>query len=189
MIGILGLHGSASHPASISEFAARLARGRPCCTPRGTFADGEGFTFFRRRPDFSIPAGELIDLARQSLSPDGVAACGLSDMLLVGYSSGAIFSTALLSAAPDSFVGGVLLRPQPISDEFSFPDLSGKPILIISAAHDARRKPWHATRLAEQLVAANALVTHHTLDAGHEWAPDDLDFVLARLWMDEHFPA
>ncbi len=190
MIGILGLHGSASHPDSIGKFTARLAQGRTCCTPRGTLADQEGFTFFRRRADFSIPAEELIDLARKSLSPNGcVAACGLSGALLVGYSSGAIFSTALLSIAPDSFFGAVLLRPQPISDEFSFPDLSGKPILVISGMHDSRRQPWHATQLVEQLVAANALVTHHALDAGHGWAPSDLDFVLTHSWMNEHLPA
>ncbi|HEY9012770.1 MAG TPA: prolyl oligopeptidase family serine peptidase [Devosia sp.] len=108
--------------------------------------------------------------------------------MLVGYSSGAVFGAALLSVAPERFAGAVLLRPQAISDDFKFPDLKGKPLLVISGLHDDRRQPWHAAQLVDQLAAADASVTHHTLDAGHGWAPEDLDFVLARAWMDEHVP-
>jgi phospholipase/carboxylesterase len=132
---------------------------------------------------------ELIALARESISANGfVFACGLKEMLVVGYSSGAIFGTALLALAPESFVGAILLRPQPISDDFTFPELSGKLVLIISGLHDNRREPRHASQVAEQLIAANAVVTHHALDAGHGWAPNGDDLVLARSWMDENFP-
>ena len=189
MIGILGLHGSASQPDSISEFTARLAQGRPHYCPRGTIADGVGFTFFRRRADRSIPGPELLELAMQSLAPGGVvAAGGLREILLVGYSSGAIFGSALLSAAPELFVGAILLRPQPIASDFVFPGLSGKPILVISGAYDSRRDPRHAAHIVGQLAAAQAKVVHHALDTGHGWAPDDRDFVLSRRWMEAHFP-
>lgn len=189
MIGILGLHGSSQHPELISEFTNRLAPQQPGCSPRGTFVDGEGFTFFKRRSDRSIPHEELMALARESLSANGfVLACGLKDMLVVGYSSGALFGTALLALAPEDFVGAILLRPQPISDDFTFPELSGKPVLIISGLRDNRREPQHASQVAEQLIAANAVVTHHALDSGHGWAANDDDLVLARPWMDENFP-
>ncbi|MHC2357643.1 putative esterase [Sinorhizobium meliloti] len=103
MIGILGLHGSSQHPELISEFTNRLAPQQPGCSPRGIFVDGEGFSFFKRRSDRSIPHEELIALARESLSATGfVLACGLKDMLVVGYSSGALFGTALLALAPFS---------------------------------------------------------------------------------------
>lgn len=88
MIGILGLHGSSQHPELISEFTNRLAPQQPGCSPRGTFVDGEGFSFFKRRSDRSIPHEELMALAKESLSANGfVLACGLKDMLVVGYSS------------------------------------------------------------------------------------------------------
>ncbi len=103
MIGILGLHGSSQHPELISEFTNRLAPQQPGCSPRGIFVDGEGFSFFKRRSDRSIPHEELMALARESLSATGfVLACGLKDMLVVGYSSGALFGTALLALAPFS---------------------------------------------------------------------------------------
>lgn len=188
MISLLGLHGSSGQPDFIDGFIERLAPELPRSSPRGTIADGEGFTFFKRRTDRSIPPLELIDLATQSISDGGcVSACGMNDMLIVGYSSGAIFATALLSVAPALFVGAILLRPQPISEEFSFPNLSGKPVLIVSGMHDDRREPHHAFRVAEQLSVAGAKVIHHDLDAGHGWAADDRDLVLARAWMTENF--
>jgi phospholipase/carboxylesterase len=104
-------------------------------------------------------------------------------MLAVGYSSGAIFATALLAVAPQLFVGAILLRPQVIAEDFVFPKLSKKPVLIISGLYDSRRQPHHALRLAEQLSAAGAHVTHHALEAGHGWAPDNSDLTLAGSWM------
>lgn len=185
---ILGLHGSSGHPAFIESFIARLAPDSPAFCPRGTFADGDGFTFFRRRPDFSIPAGELMELARQAVSPAGILGeYGGEVMLAVGYSSGAIFASALLAAAPQRFAGAILLRPQVIAEDFEFPDLFGKPVLVISGLHDTRRQPHHALQLVQQLAAAGADVGHRTLEAVHALAADDSDLAIAREWMAENF--
>ena len=114
----------------------------------------------------------------------------MKKLLVIGYSSGAVFAEALLAVAPHLFAGTVLLRPQPIADDFTFPTLSypvGKPILIISGLQDNRRQPYHAPKLACQLQHAEAVVTHHALEAGHDWASHDRDFSLARTWLDESF--
>lgn len=186
MINMLGLHGSSGHPDAIGSFMEKLAPELPRHCPRGTFVDGDGFTFFRRRADRTIPSPELIDLARERLSDGGcVSAGGMSNMLIVGFSSGAIFGTALLSVAPELFVGAILLRPQPISEGFSFPDLSGKPVLVISGMQDQRREPYHGLRVTEQLSLAGAAVTHHDLDTGHGLVADDLAF--GRSWMAKNF--
>lgn len=188
MFALLGLHGSSGHPAFIRSFIEKLAPDVSSICPEGTFPDGDGFTFFKRRPDFSIPEEELLDLARDSVSPAGfVCASGSETMLAVGYSSGAIFATALLAVAPHLFVGAILLRPQVISEGFAFPDLSAKPMLILSGLNDSRRQPHHALQLAEQLSAANADVSHHALEAGHGLAPDDADLTLAASWMAASF--
>jgi phospholipase/carboxylesterase len=187
MYVVLGLHGSSGHPANIQNFVDRLAPDAPSWCPRGTFADGDGFTFFKRNPDFSIPAEELLHLAERSLLPCGfVSGIAGEKILAVGYSSGAIFATAQISVAPQMFVGALLLRPQPLAEDFAFPDLSGKPILILSGLEDNRRQPHHAKQLARQLRDAQANVTHHELKAGHGWASDDLDLTLARKWMMEN---
>lgn len=184
MFAILGLHGSSGQPAFIRKFVERLAPEVPSYCPQGTFSDGDGFTFFKRRPDFSIPEEKLLELAGASIAAGGlVSEFGSQTMLAVGYSSGAIFATGLLAVAPHLFVGAILLRPQAISEDFVFPDLSGKPVLILSGRHDSRRQPHHALQLAEQLSQAGADVTHHVLEAGHGLAPDDADLTLAASWM------
>jgi len=58
----------------------------PSHLPTGTIPDGDGFTFFARRPDRSIPHEALIELARESLRSDGYVACFASETpLIVGF--------------------------------------------------------------------------------------------------------
>lgn len=76
MIGILGLHGSSQHPELISEFTNRLAPQQPGCSPRGTFVDGEGFSFFKRRSDRSIPHEDLWLSPRKAYLP--TVSCSLA---------------------------------------------------------------------------------------------------------------
>jgi phospholipase/carboxylesterase len=188
VLKVLGLHGSSGHPESIERFVRELRFPLDASCPKGPFADGAGFTFFRRDADFGIPADDLLDLARNSLTPGGLLADYVNDtLLLVGFSSGAIFATALLAVSPACFAGAILLRPQPIREDFAFPELSLKPILIISGAHDVRRQPWHAAQLSDQLSDAHASVTHHVLDVGHGIASDGSDHSLASAWLATHF--
>ncbi|MGL4234885.1 alpha/beta hydrolase [Tabrizicola sp.] len=184
MFTVLALHGSAQNEASLTGFIADIAPGMPCRCPRGPFAAGEGFTFFRRRPDRSIDPNELLELAsRQSISADGVVGADAKALLVVGYSSGAGFAEALLAVRPDVFVGAILLRPEPISARFTFPALHGKPVLVLSGLRDERRRPDDPLQLVAQLSDAGAVVTHHALDAGHGWAPNKADTTLARAWL------
>jgi phospholipase/carboxylesterase len=152
--------------------------------PRGSHSQGAGYTFFRRQSDGSIPCAELLVCAEQWLSDSpGFASSSNETILVVGYSSGAIFAEALLAVAPDRFTGAVLLRPEPIAAKFSFPPLIGMPILILAGRHDERRRPDGAVQLAAQLRMARADVTLHLLDTGHDWEPHDQDAVLARSWL------
>lgn len=184
MFTVLALHGSNQREDWLQDYVEEITPDLPHRLPRGTEMDGAGFTFFKRRADRSIDPATILPLASKSLQPDGcVGPLADGQFLAVGFSSGAIFSTALLSLAPDLFAGAILLRPEPISEQFAFPDLSGKPVLIISGLSDERRKPGDAPRVAEQLAAAGAAVTHHALESGHGWAPDKADTVLAQAWL------
>lgn len=187
MVGILGLHGSCGHPGLLEPFLSQVAPDAPCYLPTGTISDGNGFTFFARRADGSIPEASLIDLAEQSLMPGGcIAACGLKKPLIVGFSSGAIFGSALLAVAPERFAGAILMRPQPISEDFVFPALAGKPVLVLSGLQDVRRKPEHARLVTAQLLTAGAVVTFHEIDTGHGWTAEDIG--LAKEWLAETLP-
>lgn len=75
------------------------------------------------------------------------------------------------------------MRPEPLSPDFSFPEMPDKPILIVAGTHDERRRQDDAAVLNEQLVNAGAVVSLHVLDAGHGWARQNADLTLARSWL------
>lgn len=184
MITLLALHGSSRDETDLAEFSQQIAPDARVAAPRGTFSEGNGYTFFRRRPDRSIDSAEIVALAGHWLSHDaGKLLPAQGKIIVVGYSSGAIFAEALLSVMPDRFAGAILLRPEPLAREFVFPEMPRKPIIVLAGRHDERRRPDDAARLAAQLGSARAEVTLHTLDTGHGWAPHDQDVVLVRSWL------
>lgn len=184
MITLLALHGSSRDEPDLRQYAQRIAPDARVVAPRGPYAEGSGHTFFKRRPDRSINSSEIVALAAQWLSDNAdTVLAPPGQLIVVGYSSGAIFAEALLSAMPDRFAGVILLRPEPLATEFAFPEMPGKPVIVLAGRHDERRRPDDATRLAAQLAAAQAEVTLHTLETGHGWASHDQDVVLVRSWL------
>lgn len=184
MLTILALHGSGRDETDLIEFCRHLAPEAYIRTPRGSFAQADGFTFVRRQPDRSIAAAEVVKLATDWILHEFETPVGKSEAVIaVGYSSGAIFAEALLAVAPDMFAAAILLRPEPLASGFCFPRMSAKPILIVAGKRDERRLNNDASVLAEQLHEAGAGVSLHVIDAGHGWAQDDKDIVVARSWL------
>lgn len=184
MLTLLALHGSGRDETDLVEFCHQLAPQAHISAPRGPFAQADGFTFFRRRSDHSIAVAEVVDLATSWVSQEFEAHLPASGEVIVeGYSSGAIFAEALLSVVPERFAGAILMRPEPLSPNFSFSEMPAKPILIVAGKHDERRCHDDAAVLAEQLNKAGAFVTLHVIDAGHGWARHHADVMLARSWL------
>ena len=184
MLTLLALHGSGRDETDLVEFCHQLAPHAQTRAPRGQFAQADGFTFFRRRSDHSIAAAEVVNLARNWVSQEHEAHLPTSgEVIAVGYSSGAIFAEALLSVVPHRFAGAILIRPEPLSPNFRFSEMSAKPILIVAGKHDERRRHDDAAVLAEQLNQAGAFVSLHVIDAGHGWARHHADVALARSWL------
>jgi phospholipase/carboxylesterase len=181
---LLALHGSGRDETDLIDFCHRVAPQAQTIAPRGQFAQADGFTFFRRRSDHSINAAEVVNLARNWASREFQPYFPVSgEVIVVGYSSGAIFAEALLSVLPHMFAGAILMRPEPLSPNFSFPVMPAKPILIVAGKQDERRRHDDAAILAEQLSHAGAWVSLNIIDAGHGWARGNADAELARSWL------
>lgn len=73
MLTLLALHGSGRDETDLAEFCQQLAPQAGIIAPRGTFAQGGGFTFFKRRSDRSIAAAEVVNQAASWVSQDGKA--------------------------------------------------------------------------------------------------------------------
>jgi phospholipase/carboxylesterase len=184
MLSLLALHGSGRDETDLADFCHQLAPQARFIAPRSPFAQAGGYTFFRRRTDHSIDAAEVLDLATGWVSQEAEVHLPASgEVIVLGYSSGAIFAEALLSIVPERFAGAILMPPEPLSQNFRFPEMSAKPILIVAGQHDERRRPKDAAILAEQLSKAGALVSLHVIDAEHGWAGDNADVTLACSWL------
>jgi phospholipase/carboxylesterase len=184
MMTLLALHGASRDETDLAGFSRKIAPDAALIAPRGAFQVGEGYSFFRRQPDGGIDSAVLLALAEGWLSQETETLLpAQGTMVLIGYSSGAIFAEALLAVRPDRFAGAILLRPEPLAGSFAFPEMPGKPIVVLAARHDERRRPDAATRLVAQLQAAGAEVMLHLLDCGHGWAPHDEDARITRSWL------
>jgi phospholipase/carboxylesterase len=184
MLSLLALHGSGRDETDLTDFCQQLAPQARLVAPRGSFAQAGGYTFFRRRSDRSIDAAEVLDLATKWVSQEAQAHLPTpSEVVLVGYSSGAVFAAAMLSVAPERFVGAVLLRPEPLSASFAFSTIPAKPILIVAGNVDERRRRDDAAVLTKQLELAGAVVSLNVIEAGHGWAPHNGDVALAKAWL------
>jgi len=90
-------------------------------------------------------------------------------------------TAALLLTYPNSLAAAVLFRPlSPFTHDMPH-RLDNKPVLIIDGDKDSRRSPGDGSRLAERLVRAGAVVTHHVLPVGHAITGEDRR--IAREWL------
>ncbi len=193
---LLFLHGSA-RPADAwiedwQAFTRALGTDRPSIFLRGHHLQPDGYSFVRRTSNHSLNPEEIVsdsvDCVTFLTTALPATEKGSRQPILVGYSSGAIFATALICQMPDLFGGAILLRPQspfakqqPI-DPFA---LSRKPILLLSGNRDSRRSPSDGSALAQNLRNRGAIVTHYDLDTDHNWEQNGQDATLAKAWLDQ----
>ncbi len=178
------LHGSGGGEHDLVPLAEELASGSPIVGVRGTVAIDGGFAFFHRFPDRTIDEADLTartPVLAASLSAAGTRYSFTRAPIAIGFSNGAIMAAALLLTHPSLFAVAILFRPlSPFAADLPL-RLDGIPVLIVDGEKDSRRLPGDGARLAERLIRAGAVVTHHVLPVGH--AITALDREIAREWL------
>jgi phospholipase/carboxylesterase len=183
---VLLLHGTGGDENDLVPLAARLAPGAALLSPRGNVDEDGMPRFFRRvsegvfdRDDLQRRTQELaafVERARETY--------GLRPPIALGFSNGANIAWSLLFARPDLLAGAVLMRPMLPFDPRPLPDLAGKPVLILTGAHDPIVPEKQAGLLAALIGEAGADATYEVVPAGHGLSPDDLR--LAAAWLARH---
>jgi phospholipase/carboxylesterase len=178
------LHGSGGNEFDLIPLASELAPKAAKLGIRGTVAIEEGHAFFHRFPDRRV---DEVDIeAKAPVLADFIeASCARQNFagrpVAIGFSNGAIMAAALLLAHPGVLAGAILFRPlSPFTHDLPH-RLDKTPVLIIDGEKDSRRSPGDGFRLAERLVRAGALVTHHVLPIGHSITAEDKR--IARDWL------
>jgi phospholipase/carboxylesterase len=143
---------------------------------RGTVVIEGGYAFFHRFPDRRVDEADL-EAKAPVLAKFIEAACARYNLarqpIAIGFSNGAIMAAAMLLAHPGLLAGAILFRPlSPFTHDLPS-RLDSTAVLIVDGEKDSRRSPGDGLRLAERLVRAGALVTHHVLPVGHSLTSED----------------
>jgi phospholipase/carboxylesterase len=178
------LHGSGGNEFDLVPLASELAPNAAKLGIRGPVAIDDGYAFFHRFPDRRVDEAD-IEAKAPVLAAFIEASCARYNFagrpIAIGFSNGAIMAAALLLAHPGLLAGAILFRPlSPFTRDLAH-RLDTTPVLIIDGKKDSRRSPGDGSRLAERLVRAGALVTHHVLPVGHSVTAEDKR--IAREWL------
>src|SRR5471030_2427867 len=166
---LLLLHGTGGDENDLIPLGAQLLPGAALLSPRGKVLENGMPRFFRRlaegvfdQADLKVRTRELAEFIAGARKDYGLEA-----PIAVGFSNGANIAASLLLTQPDVIRGAVLLRamlpfePQPI------PDLSGKPVLLLSGSNDPMMPAAARDKLVAVLQAAGAKFVYKALPAGH----------------------
>lgn len=178
------LHGSGGDEFDLMPLASELAPKAAHLGIRGTVDIDGGSAFFHRFPDRRVNEAD-IGARAPVLAKFIEATCAhhncLRRPLAIGFSNGAIMAAAILLTHPALLAGAILFRPlSPFTHDVPH-RLNNTPVLIIDGERDDRRSPGDGLRLAERLVRAGAVVTHHVLPIGHSITAKDQQ--IASKWL------
>jgi phospholipase/carboxylesterase len=180
---LLLLHGTGGDEGDLLPLGRAVAPGAALLSPRGQVLENGMPRFFRRLAEGVFDEADVRRRAHElaAFVAEARAAYGLAAPVALGFSNGANIAAALLYLAPEALAGAVLLRAMVPLPEPPRADLTGKPVLILSGSMDPIVPADSAARLAAQLTAAGAAVTHRVLPAGHGLSQADV--ALAKEWL------
>ncbi len=182
---LLLLHGTGGDENDLVPLGERLSPGAALLSPRGKVLESGMPRFFRRlaqgvfdQADLKLRTAELADFIAAARTRYGIEA-----PVAVGFSNGANIAASLLLTKPEALRGAVLLRAMLPFEPPSPPDLSGKPVLLLSGASDPMISAAGRDRLVAVLRAAGAALTDKVLPTGHNLTQNDL--TTAGYWLEQ----
>ncbi|MBM7661935.1 phospholipase/carboxylesterase [Bacillus mesophilus] len=186
---LLLLHGTGGNERDLLPLAEMIAPNASILGVRGNILENGMPRFFRRLSEGVFDEEDLIfrtnelhqtinDLSeRYKFKRDQVIA--------VGYSNGANIAASLLYHYKDSLKGAILFHAMVPLRGFTLPDLSEAPVYIGAGKRDPLIPAAETKELADELRKANAEVTEHWGEGGHELTRAEVE--QAGIWYGEHF--
>lgn len=183
---LLLLHGTGGDENDLVPLAQQLAPGAALLSPRGKVLENGMPRFFRRlaegvfdQADLKLRTQELAEFVRKAQDTYKLAA-----PIAVGFSNGANIAASLLLTQPNTLRGAVLLRAMLPFEPKTVPDLSGKPVLLLSGSNDPMMPAASRDRLAAILAQAGAALTDEVVGGGHNLTQRDL--AATAQWLAKH---
>ncbi|TLS35979.1 alpha/beta hydrolase [Pseudalkalibacillus caeni] len=186
---LLLLHGTGGNERDLLPVAEMIDPNASALGVRGNIVENGMPRFFRRvaegvfdEEDLVFRTKELHEFINEAAEKYGF---DRNKVVAVGYSNGANIAGSLLHHYKDSLAGAILFKAMVPLRGIELPDLSDIPVFIAAGKQDPLIPPSETSELVSALQNANASVTEHWSDIGHQLTREEID--LATSWYKEHF--
>ena len=182
---LLLLHGTGGDENDLIPLGRTISPGSPLLSPRGNVLENGMPRFFRRLAegvfdleDLALRTSELAHFLEDAANNYHLDP---SRLIAVGFSNGANIAASLLLSSPQTLAGAVLIRAMVPFVPTTIPDLTGKPILLLSGQLDPIIPAAQPEQLAAIFESAGANVSLRWQRAGHSLTPADVS--IATEWL------
>ncbi|PMC39136.1 carboxylesterase [Bacillus sp. UMB0899] len=186
---LLLLHGTGGNEKDLLPIAEMIAPEASVLGVRGNVSENGMPRFFRRlsegvfdEEDLIFRTKELNDFLDKSAKQYNF---NRNRILAIGYSNGANIAASLMYHHENTLQGAVLLHAMVPIRGVQIPKLSGTPIFIGAGVNDPLIPMQETKELAEALRNADANVTEHWGQAGHQLTREEIE--QAKNWYEMNF--
>ncbi|MGM0876883.1 MAG: alpha/beta hydrolase [Bacillota bacterium] len=186
---LLLLHGTGGNERDLLPIAEMIAPNASVLGVKGNVLENGMPRFFRRLSEGVFDEEDLIFRTEELNNFISEMANQYQfvreKVLAIGYSNGANIAASLLYHHEKALHGGILLHAMVPRREVQIPDLSKTPIFIGAGTNDPLIPQAETKELAEALRQANAEVTEHWGEAGHQLTRDEI--MKAKEWYNQNY--
>lgn len=188
-VTFLLLHGTGGTERDLIPLAREIAPEASLLSVRGNVLENGMPRFFRRLSEGVFDEEDLLFRTEElKLFLDKAAVEYGFDperVIALGYSNGANIAASLLFHYEDVLTGAILHHPMVPRRGVSLPDMSGHVVFIGAGTNDPLCPPEESEELMELLTDANADVTLHWENFGHQLTHGEV--AAAARWYQENF--
>jgi phospholipase/carboxylesterase len=186
---LLLLHGTGGNERDLLPLAEMIAPDASILGVRGNILENGMPRFFRRLSEGVFDEEDLIFRTKELNETINDLSeryqFKRNQVVAVGYSNGANIAASLLYHYKDSLRGAILFHAMVPLRGVTLPDLSQTPIYIGAGKRDPLIPAPETKELADELRKANAEVTEHWGEGGHELTREEVE--QAGIWYGAHF--
>jgi len=186
---LLLLHGTGGNEYDLLPLAERIDNQASVLSVRGNVLENGMPRFFERLAEGVFNEEDLIfrteelngflDEAAEKYDFDR------GNIVAIGYSNGANIAASLLFHYQDALKGAVLHHPMVPRRGIELPDLTNKVVFIGAGINDPMCPPEESEELQALLTEANAEVTLHWENRGHQLTMEEVE--AAKQWYEQQF--
>jgi len=184
------LHGTGGDEYDLLSVGRRFGADVSLLGLRGNVPEGGMPRFFRRKgmgifdeEDLIFRTHELVSFIQETAAKEKF---DLRRLVAVGYSNGANIAGSTLALYPGFLAGAILFRPmQPFRQMPEIAAVGRIPVFMSNGSADPTIRAADTEWYVALLQQAGYDISSHTLSAGHELTPADLQLAVA--WYRQHF--